>query len=70
MPIMKIVVLLLFLVIVGSLFSALYFLLTDKGQSDRTVKALTLRISVSVVAFLLLIISGWMGWLTPNPSPF
>lgn len=70
MPFTKILVLVLFLVIVLSLFSALYFLIKDKGQSNRTVQALTVRISLSIVAFLILVIAGLAGWITPNARPF
>ena len=38
---MRIVVLIFIFLILASLFSALYYLIKDKGQSDRTVKALT-----------------------------
>ena len=44
---MKIIVLLFILVILGSLGCALFYLVKDRGQSDRTVKALTVRIAVS-----------------------
>ncbi|MCI3951440.1 MAG: hypothetical protein K0R53_937, partial [Burkholderiales bacterium] len=48
---MKIVVLLFVIFILGSLFSALYFLLKDRSQSDRMVKALTVRVLLSVILF-------------------
>ena len=51
---MRILVILILVLIVGSLGSALWFLIRDKGNSDRTVKALTLRISLSIALFLLL----------------
>lgn len=59
----KIVTLLMLLVIVGSLFSALVFLLKDKGRSDRTVKALTMRIGLSVTLFGLLVILAHFGYI-------
>jgi hypothetical protein len=51
---MRIVVIVMLVLIVGSLASALWFLIRDKGTSDRTVKALTVRISLSIGLFLLL----------------
>jgi len=51
---MRILVILILVLIVGSLGSALWFLIRDKGNSDRTVKALTVRISLSIALFLLL----------------
>ena len=49
------------LLILGSLASALYYLVKDKGNSDRTVKALTIRVSLSVTLFLLLMAGFYFG---------
>lgn len=61
---MKIIVLLFVVFILASLFSALYFLIKDKGQSDRTVKALTVRVALSVVLFALLMLGFYSGLIT------
>ena len=53
---MKIVVILFLVFIVGSLASALYFLVKDKGQGERTVRALTVRVVLSLVLFALLML--------------
>ena len=58
---MRILVLLFILFIVISLGSALYYLIKDKGQSDRTVKALTVRISLSIILFVMLMASYYFG---------
>ncbi len=58
---MKIAVILFLVFILGSLFSALYFLVRDKGQGERTVKALTVRITLSVVLFVLLMLGYYFG---------
>ena len=47
-----------------SLFSALYFLLRDKGRSERTVKALTIRVVLSIVLFALLMLGYRFGFIT------
>jgi hypothetical protein len=60
---MKIIVILFLVFIVGSLFSALYFLIRDKGQGSRTVKALTLRVTLSVVLFVLLMLGYYFGFI-------
>ncbi len=60
---MRIVVLLFIVLIVLSLGSALYYLVKDKGQSERTVKALTVRISLSIFLFVLLMASYYFGWI-------
>ena len=62
----KIIVVLFLLAIVGSLFSGLFFLMKDKGASERTVKALTVRVSLSVLLFILLMIGFATGLLQPH----
>ena len=61
---MKIVVILFLVFIIGSLFSALYFLVRDKGQGSRTVKALTVRVVLSLVLFALLMLGVYSGLIT------
>jgi len=63
---MKLIVAIAFLLILGSLFSALVFLMRDKGRSDRTVRALTLRVGFSVALFLLILLCYKMGWIEPT----
>jgi len=55
--------------IVFSLGSGLFYLVADKGQSRRTVKALTWRISLSIILFLLVVLGLVTGVITPNPPP-
>jgi hypothetical protein len=57
----KIIVVLFLLVILTSLGSALFFLVRDKGQSDRTVKALTIRIALSLTLFIMLMLGFYFG---------
>ncbi|MFK7794111.1 MAG: twin transmembrane helix small protein [Gammaproteobacteria bacterium] len=59
----KIFIVILFLLIVGSLASALFHLLSSKESNDKTVKALTYRIGLSVFAFIIIIISKYLGWI-------
>ena len=58
---MKIVVIIFVLLILASLGSALFFLITDHGRSKRTVKALALRVGLSVTLFLLLMAGYYFG---------
>jgi hypothetical protein len=60
---MRIFVILLLLAIVGSLGSALFFLVKDQGKSRRTVNALTIRISLSLFLFLLLMAGHYFGFI-------
>jgi hypothetical protein len=62
----RIIVFLFLAVILFSLGSALYYLIKDKGQSDRTVKALTVRITLSIVLFLLLMLGFYFGLISPQ----
>jgi Protein of unknown function (DUF2909) len=59
----KIIVIVMLLLIVGSLFSALTFLYKDNGQGERTVKALTVRISLSIVLFSFLMLGFYFGFI-------
>lgn len=63
---MRYIVILLLVLIVGSLLSAGYFLVKDQGNSDRTLRALTVRIILSVCVFALVMISSYFGWLGPR----
>ena len=62
----KAILIILFGFILFALGSALYFLVTEKSDSDRIVKALTWRIGLSLLLFALLMIAFAMGWLVPN----
>jgi hypothetical protein len=62
----KIVVVLVLFVIIASLFSALYFLAKDKDGGARTVKALTLRIGLSITLFVLLLLGYYFGLIGPG----
>jgi hypothetical protein len=62
----KILVILIRFVILGSLFSGLFYLVKDKGTSERTVRALTVRISLSVLLFALLMVGYATGVLQPH----
>jgi hypothetical protein len=58
---MRILALLFIVFILASLGSALYYLIKDKGQSDRVVKALTVRVGLSLALFVLLMAGYYFG---------
>jgi hypothetical protein len=60
------VVIVLLLAIVGSLASALVYLFRDDNDSRRTVRALTVRIGLSVSLFILLLVAYAMGFIEPG----
>jgi hypothetical protein len=53
-----------FLLIVASLGSALVFMYKDKGGSTRALKALALRVGLSVGLFVFLMLGYYFGWIT------
>ena len=64
---MKILLIVAFLlVILWNLGAGLYYMMADKGQTKRTVNALTRRVAVSVALILVVLLSIWMGWITPH----
>lgn len=54
-------IIILLVLIVVSLFSALTFLHKDQGQGERTARALTIRISLSILLFALLMLGFYFG---------
>lgn len=65
-PTMKLLVAIAFILILASLASALFFLMRDKGQSNRTVHALAMRVGLSITLFLCLLGAYKMGWIAPT----
>jgi hypothetical protein len=63
------VVIIAFVLIIGSLFSGLYFVMKDKGKSNRAVTALTFRVGFSILLFLFILFSYRMGWIHPSGLP-
>ena len=61
---MKIIVIMFIVMILASLGSALYFMVKDKGASERTAKALTWRVMLSVTLFALLMLGFHFGIIT------
>jgi len=62
---MKLVVILLLAAVVVSLFSGLFFLVKDKDTTDSTqmLKALKIRVGLSVALILVLVGSYFAGWI-------
>lgn len=60
---MRYVVIVAFIAIIASLVSALVFVYRDEPGSRRAVRALTVRVGLSIGLFLLLMGSYWLGWI-------
>ena len=69
MLLVKVLLLALLGFIVVSLFAGLFFLVKDKGQTNRTANALTVRIGLSIAAIVVVLIAGLTGVLEMNPQP-
>jgi succinate dehydrogenase/fumarate reductase cytochrome b subunit len=62
----KVIIVAFLIVIVYNLGAGLYYLMTDKGESDRMVKSLTRRIGLSVLLILLVMLGIWLGIIKPH----
>jgi hypothetical protein len=63
---MKIFVPIAFVLIIASLGLALFFLMRDKGKSNRTVQALAMRVGLSISLFLIVLAAYKLGWIKPT----
>ncbi len=55
------------ILIAGSLFSALYYVIKGEKKDTRVIKALTLRISLSIGLFLVLTLGLYTGIIGHAP---
>lgn len=62
----KFIIVTVMVIILAALGSGLIFLIRDSGKSDRTVKALSWRIGLSLALFLFLLLAFRMGWIHPH----
>jgi hypothetical protein len=62
---MKLIVLLLLLAIVISLFSGLFFLAREERDSPKLLKALKVRVALSIVLIVFLVASYQLGLISP-----
>jgi len=63
---MKILIVGLLFAIVASLGQALFAMSSGPGNSTRMVRALTIRVGLSVALFALLLLSWHFGWMEPQ----
>jgi hypothetical protein len=63
----KAIIVVFLLIILYALGSALFFLARDKKNDEmRFVKALSWRIGLSLLLFILLFVAFAMGWIAPH----
>ena len=66
MDLIKILVIIVLAAIVISLGSALFHLSSGKGDSKKMARALTIRVGLSLVLFILLMVAWAFGLITPH----
>jgi hypothetical protein len=57
----KLIIVIFLILIITSLFTALFSLGKNKGSGTKTVRALTVRIGLSLLLFILLLIGYYFG---------
>lgn len=62
----KVVIIAFLVVIVYNLGSGLYYMMVDKGESDRMVRSLSWRIGLSIALIALIGIGIATGWIQPH----
>jgi cytochrome bd-type quinol oxidase subunit 2 len=62
----KVLIVVVLVAIVASLGSGLFHLVKDDGRSKRMVNALTVRIALSVLLFVLLFVAWKSGLIEPH----
>jgi len=63
---LRLVVIVVLIAIVASLGTALFHLSSGRGDSRKLLRALTIRIGLSVALFLLVMLAWWAGLIAPH----
>jgi hypothetical protein len=66
----KLLIIAFLILILWNLGAGLYYMMVDKGQTNRTVKSLTWRIGLSVALILLVVLGIWSGVIKPHEPNF
>lgn len=74
---MTYIVIVAFVAILGSLAAALFFMMRGGASTDATTeprkngmaRALAFRVGFSILLFLIVLVSYWMGWIQPTGLP-
>lgn len=68
----KIIIAVLLALIILSLVVSMFTMIKDQENSTKTVKLLTVRIVLSILTFIFIGVSFYMGWIQPHglmPAP-
>lgn len=70
---MKYIVIVAFIGILGSLASALVFMMkkddSDKNRARHMAKSLALRVGLSILLFTSILAAWWLGLISPTGTP-
>src|SRR5690606_1746434 len=66
---LKWIIVVAFILIIGSLASAMFFLIRDRGRTRNTARALGFRVGFSIALFLLILFANRMGWIESTGVP-
>jgi hypothetical protein len=69
MDVIKVLIIVTLFAIVISLGSALFHLSRGTGDSKKMARALTVRVGLSVLLFILLMLAWYNGLITPHGLP-
>ena len=62
----KVIIVIMLALILLSLVASMFTLMRDRDNSNRTAKFLTFRIVMSILLFILIGVSFYMGWIQPH----
>ena len=66
---MKWIVIVALALIVASLVSAGVFLVRDRGKTRNVVRALSVRVGISVALFVFILVAHQLGWIESSGLP-
>jgi apolipoprotein N-acyltransferase len=64
-PLIRIIVVAGLVAVIVSLFSALFYMYRDRGHGTRMLRMLAVRVALSAALVLFLVVSYYVGWITP-----
>jgi type II secretory pathway pseudopilin PulG len=64
----KLLIVIVLIAIVASLAYSLFFMVKDERNSKKMVRALTVRVALSVTLFVLLLLAWYLGLIQPNAA--
>ena len=62
----KIAIIAILILILASLFFGAFFLVKDESKSKRMISSLTVRVTLSVILFILLLVGYFTGAIQPH----